>query len=102
MSDQWWVETAALNAWSAHPRLSVGTKKGLLVVDTHSNKLVEVIGSDKKLLGELCLKQLQIYMCCMCTCMCYIVLIKNKIHDFMLHPAELSGQIDKPLLTSSR
>ena len=54
MSDQWWVETARFE-WSPDPRLVVGTKKGLLVVDTLSNKLVEVIGSDKKLLGELCL-----------------------------------------------
>ena len=31
----------------------MGTKKGLLVVDTEDNKLVEVIGSERKLLGEL-------------------------------------------------
>ena len=33
----------------------MGTKMGLVVVDTENNKLVEVIGSEKKLLGELCM-----------------------------------------------
>ena len=31
----------------------MGTKMGLIVVDEKKNKLVEVIGSEKKLLGEL-------------------------------------------------
>ena len=30
-------------------RLAVGTKKGLIVLDTATNMLIEVIGSEKKL-----------------------------------------------------
>ena len=41
-------------------RLSVGTQKSLLIVDVHTNKLVEVIGSENKLLGE-CIIILRIY-----------------------------------------
>ena len=32
----------------------MGTKKGLIVVDTNANRVVEYIRSEKKLLGELC------------------------------------------------
>ena len=34
-------------------RLAVGTDKGLIILDTHTNTLTQVIGSEKKLLGEL-------------------------------------------------
>ena len=41
-----------MNEVNPHHRLSVGTKKGLLVVDILVNKVVEYIHSEEKLLGE--------------------------------------------------
>ena len=35
-------------------RLAVGTDKGLIILDTLKNTLIQMIGSEKKLLGELC------------------------------------------------
>ena len=34
-------------------KLAVGTNKGLIILDTLTNTLIQVIGSEKKLLGEL-------------------------------------------------
>ena len=36
-----------------YPRLAVGTVKCLVVIDTKENMLVQVIGSENKLLSEL-------------------------------------------------
>ena len=33
-------------------RLSVGTDKGLIVLDVHTNNLIQVIGSEEKLLSK--------------------------------------------------
>ena len=35
----------------------MGTKRGLIVVDTENNKVVEYIRTEKKLLGELCVQR---------------------------------------------
>ena len=40
--------------WQVHThRLAVGTNKGLIILDMLTNMLIQVIGSEKKLLGEL-------------------------------------------------
>ena len=44
--------------WNPYPRLSVGTSKGLVVINVHTNT---VVGGEKTFPGELCADEIYFY-----------------------------------------